>query len=389
MMKFLVAALIFLSSSAAYAATVTTFSSPENSFYAARSFISGADSKIYVATYTFTSPYIARELASSGRNVTLIVEKGPVGGISQDEHEILCWLQSNNVSVYLTDSGRFMHAKYMISGSSVLVSTENLGDSGYPMSGRGNRGWGVVIDDPDTSTIFQQVFAGDIEASNKYECRLEKYDIYESNVKAEPELRPALYYNQSVYAFFSPDSLDELLSLINSARESIDVEQLYIYRYWGEDRSPLIQMLVSKAAEGVRIRVILDGSYYNVDDGKESNLKTAEYLNSIENIEARLSPEMYETTHSKAMIIDGRKVLVSSINWNRNSVMNNREAAVVIEGNAVEYYQAVFEADWKGKLAKSEFTGMVAVSDPPFYIILTVFIVLLLVTIIAVKVMRK
>jgi phosphatidylserine/phosphatidylglycerophosphate/cardiolipin synthase-like enzyme len=34
--------------------------------------------------------------------------------------------------------------------------------------------------------------------------------------------------------------------------------------------------------------------------------------------------------HNKGMIIDQDKTLISSINWNQNSVDNNREAAVVL-----------------------------------------------------------
>ena len=72
--------IVVLLPSAAHAAAITAFSSPENSFYAISAFINDANSDIYVATYTFTSPYIARQLAASGRNVIVIAEKSPAGG---------------------------------------------------------------------------------------------------------------------------------------------------------------------------------------------------------------------------------------------------------------------------------------------------------------------
>jgi phosphatidylserine/phosphatidylglycerophosphate/cardiolipin synthase-like enzyme len=50
------------------------------------------------------------------------------------------------------------------------------------------------------------------------------------------------------------------------------------------------------------------------------------------------------------VIVDGNSVLVSSINWNENSPMNNREAGVIIEDpDAAAYYLRVFEEDWKNE----------------------------------------
>jgi phosphatidylserine/phosphatidylglycerophosphate/cardiolipin synthase-like enzyme len=53
--------------------------------------------------------------------------------------------------------------------------------------------------------------------------------------------------------------------------------------------------------------------------------------------------------HNKGLVIDGGKVLVSSINWNENSIMNNREIGLIIEGEAAAYYGEVFNYDWEGK----------------------------------------
>jgi phosphatidylserine/phosphatidylglycerophosphate/cardiolipin synthase-like enzyme len=51
--------------------------------------------------------------------------------------------------------------------------------------------------------------------------------------------------------------------------------------------------------------------------------------------------------HNKGAIADGERVLVSSINWNRNSLENNRETAVVIHSQEVsDYYKELFESDW-------------------------------------------
>ncbi|RPJ54466.1 MAG: phospholipase, partial [Methanobacteriota archaeon] len=56
--------------------------------------------------------------------------------------------------------------------------------------------------------------------------------------------------------------------------------------------------------------------------------------------------------HNKGVIVDGRHVLVSSINWNDNSPNFNREAGVIVSHPAAgAYFTQVFEADWEGAAA--------------------------------------
>ena len=51
--------------------------------------------------------------------------------------------------------------------------------------------------------------------------------------------------------------------------------------------------------------------------------------------------------HNKGMMVDGDKVLISSINWNENAVEKNREAAVVLHGSVIhDYYHSLFDGDW-------------------------------------------
>ncbi|MFH0956775.1 MAG: phospholipase D-like domain-containing protein, partial [Candidatus Aenigmatarchaeota archaeon] len=150
--------------------------------------------------------------------------------------------------------------------------------------------------------------------------------------------------------------------LIESANETIDVEQLYIYTHWGSPSrdtvesapSPLLDALFKKAGEGVRVRMLMDSSYYNMENDSTSNNNTARYVSCIAESESipieagliDLDGKGLKSLHNKGVIVDGRKVLVSSINWNENSVMRNREAGVIIEGEAASYYAEVFEYDW-------------------------------------------
>ena len=55
------------------------------------------------------------------------------------------------------------------------------------------------------------------------------------------------------------------------------------------------------------------------------------------------------------MIVDNKSVLISSINWNENSVTKNREAGIIIEYEKVaQYYTDVFFYDWNLSQPESE-----------------------------------
>ena len=53
------------------------------------------------------------------------------------------------------------------------------------------------------------------------------------------------------------------------------------------------------------------------------------------------------TTHNKLMIIDGKVVIISSINFSENAFLNNRESGMVIQNtNVATAFNDVFQRDW-------------------------------------------
>jgi phosphatidylserine/phosphatidylglycerophosphate/cardiolipin synthase-like enzyme len=50
--------------------------------------------------------------------------------------------------------------------------------------------------------------------------------------------------------------------------------------------------------------------------------------------------------HNKGLIVDDRKVVITSLNWNANSI-HNREAGVIIENDEIaSFFTAAFFHDW-------------------------------------------
>ena len=110
------------------------------------------------------------------------------------------------------------------------------------------------------------------------------------------------------------------------------------------------------------MRVLLDSYWYNIEDEKDND-EMAALISSIGTTEqiplegrcADLAAGNLEKIHNKGVIVDGQRVLVSSINWNSNSPNFNREAGVIIDHTGVaQYFLTVFEDDWNNTVTSPQ-----------------------------------
>jgi phosphatidylserine/phosphatidylglycerophosphate/cardiolipin synthase-like enzyme len=145
----------------------------------------------------------------------------------------------------------------------------------------------------------------------------------------------------------APDNAERtLLGIIDNASESVAVEQVAI----GGRHSPFLQATLDAARRGVDVRVLLSSAWYT----REDNRRLVDWLNERANKEslpltARLAEPsgQFEKIHTKGVVVDGETVVLGSMNWNNNSARDNREVALVLEGDeAGTYFEQVFQADW-------------------------------------------
>ena len=141
---------------------------------------------------------------------------------------------------------------------------------------------------------------------------------------------------------------------------TIDLQQMTFDSGWGGQgkKSPLFAAVLKAARRGVKVRVLLnDESVFDpgADESHGKNGPSVKIFNDQaekENLplEARIADVKamkVDYIHNKGVLVDGKYTLISSINWNANSVENNREAAALIQGSAIfAHYEALFEADW-------------------------------------------
>ena len=146
---------------------------------------------------------------------------------------------------------------------------------------------------------------------------------------------PCAGCNAKVQFVFSPGAQDDVISIIRAAQKTIDIE---VYTFTSED---IIRELSEAEKRGVQVRVIMEP---RVDDDRQP--KTFALLQEL-GAEARWASLTFKLTHSKFIIIDGKRALVGSINFSQSALTANREAAVEIEGEKVRELAAVFEEDWQ------------------------------------------
>jgi phosphatidylserine/phosphatidylglycerophosphate/cardiolipin synthase-like enzyme len=136
-----------------------------------------------------------------------------------------------------------------------------------------------------------------------------------------------------IESVFSPGSEPRLVSFVNSAQRSIDVE---LYQF---SNSALKAALVKAVQRGVVVRLILEPKV-------DTNLETAEFL-AQRGVAVRWASQKFANTHAKSAVVDSDCVLVGSINWSQRGVDDNREAAVIACGGlSAQEFERVFEGDW-------------------------------------------
>lgn len=263
------------------------FLSPGDSFDRVMSLLSSAKERVYISTYTFGSLPVYQsllDLRKNGVDVRLILgQKSPI--------------ELRLPSVIATKP--LNHAKYAIIDDLFLIGSENFDENGLPAMG-GNRGWWILLRGSDIDL-----------------CNLFALDW--NNALGEPVI-PCLKAAGAASArgklLLSPEnSFPELISLIDSARQEIYAEQLYI------TNKDIIRALKSATDRGVRVTIVLD-------DRNALAIEGAAILSR-------------ESIHNKGMIVDGSTVLVSSINMSDESIFENREVGVLIsDGGVAKYFYA-------------------------------------------------
>jgi len=366
--------------------TVTAFTSPDSSFNEIVNAIDSAKESLSLTVYQFHNLYLMDHIIDAiarGVKVRILLEGGPVMGIADAERyianqivttggEVRFMINENAQGIY--DRYTFNHAKYaLIDNETTIVTSENWKNTGVPINNTfGNRGWGVLVNNPDVTNYFCEVFFDDWNSARTDSFAFRANDtIYGNKYGSPPQefvpnriIPTGKYLHPFDSASFSgmfiitpvlaPDTAllqtNSIIGMINAADSSVYVEQLYIYKDWNSKPNPYLEAVINASRRGCEVKILLESKY-----GKEHNEATLKYVSDIATserleLEAKLVDNEaigLNKTHNKGVIVDRRAVLISSINWNEHSPRNNREVGLIIQNEAVaKYYTDVFLYDW-------------------------------------------
>ncbi len=339
--------------------SVTLFSSPDSSFQVLVNAINSSRSYLFIEVYSVSNRQLidlVSSVARRGVRVVAILEREHASRFEDSytlgaAHE---WWSSGVDVRWAPDIYRFLHAKFVvIDNSTVIVMSENWAKTGVPVDpSYGNRGWGIVIHNyPELARRFLRAFDYDYARSTPYspEDGEGKLASYKASKGSYPHpftaktIKLSLKTSRLVPVFSPVDSEEKVLGILRSAETELLIQQLDFDLYWGSRISPLALEVINASARGVGVKVILN-AYEKVP---EDNRRLAEYV-SGRGVEVRYSNNVYfVTTHNKGVVADGRVVLISSINWNYNSLHRNREAGIIVHNVEVaSYYREIFYWDW-------------------------------------------
>jgi len=340
-------------------------------------FLSTAERTIEVSVYTFTSERIASVLGDAARRgvrVRVLLDGGPVGGIDSDEHNVSRGLAAAGVDVRWMTGGkdivkryRFLHAKYaLVDASAAWIGSENFGESGFPDSRKGNRGWSLVLEDATLTRALGRVFESDFDPRRRDTVPQE--DASEDHLPPAPSHRAWTWgegpRNRRARLIVGPDSSldpDGILDMLATARDRLSIEAFYVEEAWRNGTNPFLAAAFEAAGRGVSVRILVDGSWSSVEADSGTNDDVVARINRAAKdgrlpLEARLLEPRgsIERLHNKGIVVDGRQVLVSSLNWGLGSATENREIGVIVEDPELAgRFEAAFDADWEGRPTSS------------------------------------
>ncbi|MGB3460044.1 MAG: phospholipase D-like domain-containing protein [Halobacteriota archaeon] len=366
---------------------VTAFVSPDCSYTILQSELDNASSSLYINLYQFENPYLmdlVLDALDRGVNVFLLLEGNPIGGINAEELYIAAKIRARGGEVRFANDPFINHAKYVvIDRETTMIMTENWKNTGIPYDNTfGNRGWGIVIRDQAVANYFKAVFVDDfqrgkVDLPEGLETESISRDIPKSTYI--PVFVPlTLNCNFTLLPVLAPDtamSNETILGAISGAEESILVQQFSTSRFWADADNPFIFALIEAARRDCDVKVLLDSKYLAGSNNNDEVISWLRQVAQAENLDleselADLNSLGLVKIHNKGLIVDDRKVIIASLNWNANSI-HNREAGVIIENDEIaSYYTAAFFHDWNVSIKEDGEVGNLKI----VWVILTLLI---------------
>ena len=367
--------------------------SPDAGWAELQKFISGTKKHLKVSMYDFTSEHILaffqHHLGSAKLQITLDdPPRNPTA--DQPDPQTIIDLQNTFTTKFTSswalvrsspeaDSWMFpsaYHIKVMVRDTdTVWLSSGNLNNSnqpaidpiGNPQPGDQNiaknsdRDWHVIIQSPELAKTFEAYLDGDFQQATLHAATTPVASTAKAKPKKHTPMPNLLGLSDPVagnFTFAAPQLINEpvtitplltpdqgiyqsaMLNLIDSVQESLYIQLQYIHptSNAGDVKfMELIDAVAAKIKAGMDVRIIL--SQFQLLKGGLEALQAANI--NLDNV------KIQNRVHNKGFVFDHKKVVVSSMNWSGQGVLENRDAGVLIDNaTAAQYFEKIFLDDW-------------------------------------------
>jgi phosphatidylserine/phosphatidylglycerophosphate/cardiolipin synthase-like enzyme len=362
------------------------YASPETTFAVTKRLLDGATRAILIGIYDFTAPYMRDLLAAAvqrGVQVSVMLDLDHRKGEPELWAELI---QQGCVGVSApscaSEQARYFpscHEKVIIIDDTwTLVQSGNYSEASIPQNVTdggdpaqfvpGNRDMGLAVHSPVLAAFFTQILRGDMALELAASRALAparqpaSAEVVELTAARPPQMPPTRHPSRrfrprkpvTILPVLSPDNYMQVIpDLLAAATRTIVIEQQYI-----RGDQPAIRTLLTAIRNAqtrrpdLQVRIVLARPYGGPDEAAADLAALAEF-GLQPGVHVRyLNPTYFVHCHNKLLIIDGRRVLVSSQNWSDFAVTRNREAGLLVDyAPLARYYQTIFDLDWQTGLS--------------------------------------
>ncbi|MBR1030332.1 trypsin-like peptidase domain-containing protein [Bradyrhizobium liaoningense] len=294
---------------------------------------------------------------------------------------------SYHIKVTVDDDDRFwLSSGNWKNSSQPNIDPADLNDLQAIRAKKGNREWHVVIKNKTLATRYRSHILADLEFSKEnggteeavvedvlvdVPIAIEESVAFELEARAASRIFDPITINRRVKVkpLLTPDKkgkiyTDAVLDLIESADDELLFQVPYINSFKDSaagNLEKLVKALIKKSREIDIVRIILRSDHGTwipcAEDLKKRGLNLNKCLRHL------------PSTHTKGMIVDGKRCMVGSHNWSGNGVTLNRDASLLFDDSDVaQYYRQAFELDWdrasRPVIPESAITEAPRIADP-------------------------
>ena len=360
-------------------ATVTPFLFPNDGGVPIYDALDDATKSVFITMYQLSSKNIYAKLIELEKrhvDITVLIDGGSLGwsGMSRDLGYMMK-LQEAGGEIRLIDGTAYdrysyVHAKYcIIDMEKTIITSENwTGDNCngsiieetskiYSTSGKGNRGWGAVIESTGYAEYMKKIFDndysmdyGDVRTLDEFSKGVKITDPGIMTYIEPSHSKTFSSYNAKVTPMVSYDTslAAETYYMENATYRVYTEQQSLSSSYYGLDGSiltakgPLKSLTDASKKEGIDVRFILSEGVSSSD--KKDAVAIVEAINSQTLVKSASMDKPY--LHNKGLICDD-VTIVTSVNWTPTSFEKNRESGVVIHSKEIaDYYAVAYEQDF-------------------------------------------